>query len=131
ARLLQVAEAVPRPLALAIGPAPKAGRPRWLALAERLRESRAEKRASEVIASDRFKAADSDGRFKLLYDGLAGRSRAPAEPPKEVCTASGKPVARIAKARIDFVGSQGADFAAFVAAELPELLRRFETGAAE
>lgn len=131
ARLLQVAEAVPRPLALAIGPAPKAGRPRWLALAGRLRENQAEQRASEVIASDRFKAADSDGRFKLLYDGLADCSRVPAEPPKEVRSALGKPVALIAKARIDFVGSEGADFAAFVAAELPELFRRFEAGAAE
>ena len=63
ARLLQVAEAVPRHVAAAIGPAPKAGRPRWMALAELLKSDAGRCRAEDEIGTPRFLEADSDRRF--------------------------------------------------------------------
>ena len=128
ARLLQVAEAVPRHVAEAIGPAPKAGRPRWLALAAMLRTEAGDHRAFEEIHSDRFRAADSDRRFKILFDRLS--KWRPSEPPREMRDAAGQPIARLStsgpRPRIDFVGGSGAAFAAFLADALPDLIERFE-----
>src|SRR5690606_36376588 len=68
-RLLQVAEMVPLEIVEALGPAPKVGRPRWLALGELLKKD-----ASGVVEretkSAEFLNADSDTRFQLLYSSL-------------------------------------------------------------
>lgn len=130
ARLLQVAEALPPHVARAIGPAPRAGRQRWMALAEMLKSDASRYKAQDEIFSKRFREADSDRRFKLLFDRLS--KKAPPAKAAEVTDGKGRAVARVvrgAKPRIDFVGQAGADFAAFVAAELPELLERFEKSA--
>ena len=128
ARLLQVAEAVPRHVAAAIGPAPKAGRPRWMALAEMLKSDAGRYGAQDEICSTRFREADSDRRFKLLFDRLS--KRAVAAKALEVKDGSGQPIARMprsgARPRIDFVGSAALEFADFVAGELPGLIERFE-----
>jgi ParB family transcriptional regulator, chromosome partitioning protein len=80
-KLLAVTHAIPIELARAIGPAPKAGRPRWIALAERL--TKASKRAFEKILSDpTFKEADSDTRFLRVYAGL--ETKTPVEKPHQL-----------------------------------------------
>lgn len=133
ARLIQVAEAMPKYIARDIGPAPKVGRARWMALAERLAASGAAiEIAIDETATKRFKTADSNLRFKLVYDRLARRGLAAPAKPQELKRRNGEAVARVAttgpKPRIDFIGSDGAAFAAFVATELPALLDRFEEG---
>ena len=128
ARLLQVAEAVPRRVAAAIGPAPKAGRPRWMALAEMLGSEEGLDRAEDEMGAARFVEADSDRRFKLLFDRLS--RKAPVPKPLEVKNGSGQKIARVLSSgprpRIDFVGTAGAEFAEFLAGELPGLVERFE-----
>lgn len=78
-RLLQVAQAVPERIVRAIGPAPKAGRPRWMALGGFLAREANQVKAEAEIAAQRFREADSDARFKLLFDRLSPRS-APSLP---------------------------------------------------
>lgn len=128
ARLLQVAEAVPRRFAVAIGPAPKAGRPRWMALAEMLKTEFGRHVADDEIHADRFIEAGSDRRFNLMYDRVSAKYAQPK--PREVKDASGQALARVvtygAQPRIHFVGADRSEFAAFVAGELPGLVERFE-----
>lgn len=133
ARLLQVAEAVPRHIAAAIGPAPKAGRPRWMALAELLKSGAGREKAEDELGARRFLEADSDRRFKLLFDRLS-KKHAPAQA-LEVKDGGGQAIARVltsgTRPRIDFVGAAGPDFAEYLAGELPGLIERFESSRRE
>lgn len=74
-RMLAVVEAVPEAALQAIGPAPSAGRDRWLALAARAKGWD----AADLIAAAR--GADSDARFAALFDALATPRRAAAPAP--------------------------------------------------
>ncbi len=69
-RLMQVAEGVPDRFIRFIGPAPKVGRDRWMKLGEILQSDARQVQAIDVVYSDRFKAADSDRRFQILFSHL-------------------------------------------------------------
>ncbi|PYE32166.1 MULTISPECIES: plasmid partitioning protein RepB [unclassified Rhizobium] len=69
-RLMQVAEGVPDRFIRFIGPAPKVGRERWMKLGEILSKDARQVQALDVVYSDRFKAADSDRRFQILFSHL-------------------------------------------------------------
>ncbi|MGP2490119.1 plasmid partitioning protein RepB [Mesorhizobium sp. PUT5] len=126
-RYLQVAEAVPRHIANAVGPAPKVGRPRWMALAELLKSEAAQVKAQDEITSGRFRAVGSNERFNLLFSRL-NRKPKPAGP-LAVHDGQGRPVAHIAavrgRARVEFVDEMGDAFAEYLQAELPKLLESF------
>jgi ParB family chromosome partitioning protein len=70
-RLLAVVESIPEEIIQVIGPAPKAGRDRWMKLGEMLKPAAARQDARDEIAYQRFQATDSDGRFQLLFDRLS------------------------------------------------------------
>lgn len=69
-RLLAVARAVPVEIARAIGSAPKAGRPRWLALADAVQDPAARARVMAALATPGL--GDSDQRFNRAFAALAG-----------------------------------------------------------
>lgn len=69
-RLLQVADGLPDLVVRAIGPAPKAGRDRWMKMVELLSAKSADEAAREEIAQEAFRKADSDRRFELLFTRL-------------------------------------------------------------
>lgn len=77
-RLLQVADAIPMTVTRAIGPAPKAGRPRWMALAELFASGNGAEyeKALDEIAGEQFLNADSDTRFQMVFRRLT-RPRPP------------------------------------------------------
>ncbi|ATN37429.1 plasmid partitioning protein RepB (plasmid) [Rhizobium sp. ACO-34A] len=136
-RLLQVADAVPVRFIRAIGPAPKAGRERWMALGEIfLNGNGAEiEKADDEATSERFRAADSDTRFQMLFDrALPVRLRKGAKAaPLELKAPDGRVFARVDRqgraVKIDFakdvapafiermMARLNEDYAAFVAAE--------------
>jgi ParB family chromosome partitioning protein len=129
-RFLQVAEAVPLRIANAIGPAPKIGRPRWMALAELLKGEAARVKAQDEITSAGFRATTgSDARFNRVFERLSRRTKPPAPGPLEVRGAAGRTIARIdtarGRARVDFVDKFEAGFAEYLQAELPKLLESF------
>lgn len=64
-RLLTVANSVSRDVINAIGPASKAGRPRWLKLAEALKGTDAASLVAARVECEDFRKVDSDTRFKL------------------------------------------------------------------
>ncbi len=70
-RLISVAEQVPHDVIRAIGPAPKAGRDRWLELASRLLAPGTAEAISEHLVNERWLASETDDRFTALFAAIA------------------------------------------------------------
>jgi len=134
-RLLQVADSVPPLFVQAIGPAPKAGRARWMALGEIFANDNGAKWeiATDETTGTRFRAATSDERFRMLFDRLV-RSRRPGPQVREIARADGRPLARLERkgraAVIAFAADVDPDFAERVAARLAEDYAAFLAGRA-
>jgi ParB family transcriptional regulator, chromosome partitioning protein len=77
-RFVQIAQAIPIHIARAIGPAPKAGRPRWMALGELLQTEAGRVKADDEIDRQEFRDALSDRRFQMLFDRLNRLAKAKA-----------------------------------------------------
>ncbi len=107
-RLLQVAEAVPIRFARAVGPAPKAGRERWMALADIFEkdDGSAVEKATGIVQSDAFRLAETDKRFQLLFNRLNERSKPVKLKRTDIKDQSGRVIARLdrsgAAAKIEF-----------------------------
>lgn len=137
-RLLQVAETVPLEIVRAIGPAPKAGRPRWLALGELLAKDSAGF-AQDEITCQPFREADSDTRFQRLFDRLKAaalrRAAKPRTSGRSIKDESGRAIGELAKAgqamRLTIPESAGKGFADFLAARLPQLHAEFRQAGQE
>ena len=69
-KMISVARAVPDSIARAIGPAPKAGRRRWLQLADLLKAPKAARRL-ELMLADPDLPRDSDARFQKALAAAA------------------------------------------------------------
>lgn len=127
-RLLSVARAVPASLAGAIGPAPKAGRPRWLALVEALARPLAQARLDKVLVSSAFHTAQSDARFALVFEALsmpAPGVAAHVAPEVVLKAGNGVPIVQLEnrgrEARLVIDARLAPDFAALIAERLPAL----------
>lgn len=130
-RYLQVAEAVPNHIAQAIGPAPKVGRPRWMALTDLLKSEAARVKAQDEITSQRFRAAGSDERFNLLFSRLNRKSSSDSGA-MEIRDEKGRAIAQMTasrgRTRIELLDKMGDGFAEFLQDELPKLLEKFSRG---
>lgn len=130
-RLLQVAEAVPVRFARAVGPAPKAGRERWMALAGIFEKGKGAETevAADVVYSDAFKGADTDKRFQMLFDRL--KKKAPSRKPalQEIRDASGGVIARVDRggktAKLEFASGLAPEFIDRVETLIAEEYARF------
>jgi ParB family chromosome partitioning protein len=129
-RLISITRAVPSEVANAIGPAPRAGRPRWTALVERLSGKDIQAELAALFAGQVFREADSDQRFVRVFDALA-----PKKPRKTARTthwkdSGGRRVAAIERAgqRMTIVIDQkhAPEFGEFLVARLPEIYAAFE-----
>jgi ParB family chromosome partitioning protein len=131
-RLLSLTKTIPKDVILAIGPAPKAGRPRWTALAERLTALKDVSQLNEALADVKFLEADTDQRFVRLFNAIAPR-RPSAKITKSIVKAlAGQKIATLERTSTTLalvVDAEGSlEFGEFVAARLPELYREFEDG---
>lgn len=115
-KLIAVARRVPVDVIEAVGPAPKAGRDRWLQLAERLQSARDHERARALLTS--FSGADvpSDERFQQLFLSL---SQAPE--PKAIEWV----IPQVVRERGSALEIEDGDFRAFLRARLGDLYREF------
>ncbi len=106
-RLLQVAEGVPEGVARAIGPALKAGRDRWMAMGTLLASEAGQAKARDEIFSQRFREADSDRRFQLVFNRLSRSSKPAPVKPQELKDRNGRVFARLVREgrapRIEFL----------------------------
>lgn len=127
-RLLNIANSVPSDVIVAIGPARKAGRKRWTAFAERLKNSSdASERVAQFIAKPDFKATESDRRFTLLYDALQTKLPTSGESWKN---ARNHTVVRIERSRtatkLAIDEAVAPTFGKFLIGRLEQLYREFE-----
>ncbi|OLP54640.1 plasmid partitioning protein RepB [Rhizobium rhizosphaerae] len=126
-RLLQVAEGVGQDLILAIGPAPKVGRPRWLAIVERLKNATAAQRAQSEIRSLEFLQADSNTRFERLWKSV--QEPAPTKPNRKepIRTKDGRVLGAFEHgSRASKLAVTSKEFAAFLSDRMPDLVTAFE-----
>ena len=73
-RLLTVAAAIPAAIVKLIGPAPKAGRTRWMELVEYLQTTGSQQFAVQTLDTPSHKRLGTDARFRSI-DGVAPRRR--------------------------------------------------------
>jgi ParB family chromosome partitioning protein len=128
-RLLQVADAVPEQFIRAIGPAPKAGRERWMALAGLFSNDAASIKAADEVGSERFRQSPTDERFRMLFDRLARRAMPEKRPSEDLEGPDGRVFARISRSskgvRVDLAPGVDPAFAEVLAERLRNDYARF------
>ncbi|RWO62353.1 MAG: plasmid partitioning protein RepB [Mesorhizobium sp.] len=128
-RYIAIARTIPEKLAAQIGPASKAGRSRWIALAGSIAKPRVMDTVEAVLETDRFKAADSDTRFALIFDLALKRPAKPSRKVKAWSTPKGKKAARIqqetGRTALVFDEKLVPSFGEYVATQLDRLYLQF------
>jgi ParB family transcriptional regulator, chromosome partitioning protein len=90
-RLLSIAREIPKSFIAAIGPAPRAGRPRWMELAALLADASAREHLASIIEEPAFQKVGSDTRFDLALTRLRA-TKAPTEAPFTFRDAQGRAI---------------------------------------
>lgn len=125
-RYISVARSVPQTVVMAIGPAPKAGRARWLALVDAV--SSAPKKVEAIVQEPGFADLDSDQRLQRVLSKMVSREG------KHVTgeiwkTRQGQKAAQIERApnktRITFDERMVPEFADYLTTRLDELFEEF------
>lgn len=125
-RYISVARGVPQTVIMAIGPAPKAGRARWLALVDAVSSS--PKKVEAIITDEAFADLGSDQRLQRILSKMAARDA------KKVTgatwkTRQGQKAAQIEhagnKTRITFDERMVPEFADYLTTRLDELFEEF------
>ncbi|ARO26616.1 plasmid partitioning protein RepB 2 (plasmid) [Rhizobium sp. TAL182] len=125
-RLLQVAQTIDPEIILAIGPAPKVGRPRWLAFAEKFREAGGRKKVQAAIGAAAFHTLESNSRFDIIWKALEEKS-APQRAEQTLRTRSGGTLASVTRSGKTFrIAAKSAAFSEFLARRLIGLAAEFE-----
>jgi ParB family chromosome partitioning protein len=123
--MISVVREIPEELILAIGPAPKIGRPRWEQLAQLAKN--ADTKWREVISDPAFAGAPTDSRFERVLKAL---SRQPDKATARIINSDdGEQLARVeqSKGRIHLTidSRQAPDFGAYLVDHLPEIYAAF------
>lgn len=112
----------------AIGPAPRTGRDRWIALAALAEAPKGAARARTAISSEAFGHLATDMRFAAVFDALQPKKPARAARADWI-EGEGTRVARLVaepnRTTLVFDPARTGDFARFVGDRLPELYRSF------
>ena len=123
--MISVARSIPEPLIVAIGPAPKVGRPRWEKLAALIVNDARKWRLA--IADPDFAAAESDLRFERILKSLVQRAEARA--PDIVRDQDGTPLAMVnhgkGRVRLTIESRHVPEFGDWLIVQLPEIYASF------
>ncbi len=129
--MIAVARAVPEKLILAIGPAPKIGRPRWEQLAHLLQSGG--NRWDELIASPEFHRMPTDLRFARVLKAVSPAQNADAR--TFVKDADGQPLAQFEetkdRVRLTIDNKSTGSFGSYLIDHLPEIYAAFQRRIAE
>ncbi|KAA2212453.1 plasmid partitioning protein RepB [Teichococcus oryzae] len=128
-RYLQVVRAIPRTVILAIGAAPRTGRPRWLELQRLFTHPQAESLARRAMDAPGFRALNSDARFQRIHDALR-QSTSEEDAERYWRNPKGDPVVRIEASglttRLTINEKLEPHFARFLVNRLDALHREFQ-----
>jgi ParB family chromosome partitioning protein len=126
-RYIAVARSVPEDVVRTLGPAPKAGRARWMELAERVKIPGSDRLLSSLRHMPEFRASGSDERFARYFAALEPKK--PVEKPEVWTAPNGRAVARIerGKGRVTLAFDEKAapEFGDFVLSRLAGLHAEF------
>jgi ParB family transcriptional regulator, chromosome partitioning protein len=129
-KLISVARAVPQEIVEAIGPAPKAGRRRWLVLAELMGTEQARRAVERAVRSISHESLDTDERFRRVLTAAFSTSR--TGPQRSAWrSVSGQASAKITRSQRGVVLAidQNPEFGEFIASQLDELYEAFQSRA--
>ncbi|KTS54297.1 plasmid partitioning protein [Methylobacterium indicum] len=130
--LISVARTVPAEVVRAIGPAPAAGRPRWMLLAERIRTA-SPKRIAGLVADPALADKPTNERFAAVLSALSPPA-APRPAPQVWSDEAGRGIARIERGpdrvALSFDETAEPGLADYVLDRLPEILAAYRAGRA-
>jgi ParB family chromosome partitioning protein len=123
--MIMVARSVPEKLIVAIGPAPKIGRPRWEQLAELLTKN--DDKWRQAIAVSGFDALESDTRFARVLKALSPRQ---TKATRQIVKAdTGTPIAQVMRGkdclRFTIEEKSAPAFGPYLIEQLPEIYAAF------
>jgi ParB family chromosome partitioning protein len=128
-RLLAVATAVPAELVLGIGPAPKAGRLRWLELAQGLARAGVMPALLALLAEPSIRNLPSDRRFEAVMRAVRAEPLPPEEATSTIVDSQGRAVVRITRSaaavRLTIDEKTAPGFGDLVVQELGRLIGRY------
>ena len=135
-KLIAVPTRIPMDLLIAIGPAPKIGRDRWLELAEKIEKSRDSAVLSALASDEEFLSLASDERFERVLRKANVTKKAPSRQGVSLWKDdTGKRIGRFVQKPSELVVSVSTKaepgFAEFLRASLPQLLEEFRVHGAK
>jgi ParB family chromosome partitioning protein len=134
-RSIAVARAIPETIIQAIGPAPKAGRARWLELSEHLKDGRQQRRAETAIERPEFLRFDSDRRFSEILKAVGpnqerAQERSDSQSNPVLSDSSGRRIVTretgSKTSRLVFDEGAAPGFIEYLTADLPEIYQRYQ-----
>jgi ParB family chromosome partitioning protein len=128
-RLLSVAASVPPYIMSAIGPAPKAGRTRWMELVDYLGNSDTAELASQTVEQPSFKRLGTDARFESLITTMRTATSNPTAA-ELIIDIRGQPVVKVTRSgqglRLWIDERTASGLGAYLMRSLAEVVRRFD-----
>jgi ParB family transcriptional regulator, chromosome partitioning protein len=129
-KLLSVTRSIPSDVIEAIGPAPKAGRPRWLGLAEKIEDKRALEKVRRRLGEADCLGASSDERFGAAFAAATARPKR-NDLSEAWATPDGRKAVRIQRTATSLVLSVDArtapEFGEFLVDQLPAIYAAFKS----
>lgn len=129
-RAIAVVRAVPETLIQSIGPAPKAGRARWLALAEAVSKPKALRRVEAVVDSESFRLFQSDERFAAVLKAVQPSAEKSQQTIPVLSSSKGETIISASASSQGHVWRfderQAPGFADFLSSRLSDLLVQFQ-----
>lgn len=134
-RYIAVARRVPEEIVMRIGPAAKAGRARWLRLAEKLDDAKVVTAVEALLNDPEVCCLDSDGRFQAICNAIDQPQTRPARRSDVWTTASGKRAGHVerseGKTSLVFNEKLVPEFATWISSRLDELYSEFSSAKEE
>jgi ParB family chromosome partitioning protein len=96
-RFLSVARSIPSAIIAAIGPSPRAGRPRWMELAKLLEEPGRRDIMSDLAGQPSFQRVSTDARFDLAIEALRSGPQRDEEGQMVFRNRTGQPAVRVGR----------------------------------
>ena len=134
-RSLAVARAVPEAVILAVGAAPKAGRARWLALSERLKNPDYLAGVEALVVTHSFRALSTDQRFAATLDLVlpsanGSTGTASLAPERILHDGTGREIGKIRQVgtttRLSLNDALTPGFSAYLGEHLPEIFQTYQ-----
>ncbi|PLW76043.1 plasmid partitioning protein RepB [Cohaesibacter celericrescens] len=127
--LFKVTASIPHEIIHSIGRAPGVGRPKWLKLAELLKDRTSVDNVKKLIQTEKFELADSSMRVTLALEAASNMQRHVKEKTQSAIEFDGRVIGQIKEASNGttmLISKNEKLFANWLVERLPELLTEFE-----